>query len=179
MNTRKLIDLKAIGACGVETYSGREFAYISLQPDNLSVLSPESMAARINALINVLRGVADVTLLCLNSRQSLDSNKNYLRKRIREEADDKVQALLHKELAYLEREQATMATAREFYLVVAAPKNRLELMPYLRQIEQLACEQGFHAGIAVTEDIKRILAVYFGGNYTSDKLEDFDGQRFL
>lgn len=179
LSTRKLIDLKEITACTVKTYSDREFAYISLSPDNLSVLPPESMTARVNALMNVLRGISDVVLLCLNSRQSFDSNKNYLRERIREEPDEKVGTLLGRELDYLEREQATMAAAREFYLIIEAPANRLELTPYLRQVEQLAGEQGFRAKIAVTEDIKRILSVYFAGNYTSDVLEDFDGQGFL
>ena len=51
-------------------------------------------------------------------------------------------------------------------------------MPYLSRIEKLLSEQGFAAKRADKEDIKRILAVNFEQNVTTEEFEDYDGQRW-
>ena len=40
-------------------------------------------------------------------------------------------------------------------------------------------EQGFKAKRADEEDTKRILAVYFEQNVTTEKFEEFDGERWI
>ena len=40
-------------------------------------------------------------------------------------------------------------------------------------------EQGFKAARAEEEDIRRILAVYFEQNVTTEKFEEFDGERWI
>lgn len=40
-------------------------------------------------------------------------------------------------------------------------------------------EQGFIAQRAGKEDIKRLLAVYFEQNVTTEKFEDYDGERWV
>ena len=87
--------------------------YFMIRPTNLSVLSESSVGARVYALMNVLKGVAEIEMLCLNSRENFEENKGFLRRR----ADE--------------------------------------------------------------EDIKRILAVYYEQNVTSEKFEDFDGARWI
>ena len=46
-------------------------------------------------------------------------------------------------------------------------------------IEKSLKEQGFSASRAGSEDIKRIMAVYYEQNVTSEKFEDFDGERWI
>lgn len=43
----------------------------------------------------------------------------------------------------------------------------------------LYLEQGFKSKRADEEDIRRILAVYFEQNVTTEKFEEFDGKRWL
>jgi hypothetical protein len=40
-------------------------------------------------------------------------------------------------------------------------------------------EQGFTSKRADEEDMKRILAVYFEQNVTTEKFEEFDGERWI
>ena len=47
------------------------------------------------------------------------------------------------------------------------------------QYEKSLKEQGFDSRRADEEDIKRILAVYYEQNVTSEKFEDFDGARWI
>ena len=46
-------------------------------------------------------------------------------------------------------------------------------------VEKSLKEQGFEVKRAGEEDIKRILAVYYEQNVTSEKFEDYDGQRWI
>lgn len=51
-----------------------------------------------------------------------------------------------------------------------------KLISYLNRIEKMLVEQGFKAKRAEEEDIRRILAVYFEQNVTTEK---FDGERWI
>ena len=113
LSTRQLMNTRRITEYSLETYDGDELVYFMIRPTNLSVLSESSVGARVYALMNVLKGVAEIEMLCLNSRENFEENKGFLRRR----ADE--------------------------------------------------------------EDIKRILAVYYEQNVTSEKFEDFDGARWI
>jgi hypothetical protein len=83
-------------------------------------------------------------------------------------------------LTFLDRIQVQMATAREFLIVIRLRDEKPnEVFPYLNRIEKTLREQGFSVKRAEKEDIKRILAVYFEQNVTTEKFEDFDGERWV
>lgn len=70
-----------------------------------------------------------------------------------------------------------MATAREFLLILRLEKQKEnETFSYLNRIEKMLVEQGFKAKRADEEDIRRILAVYFEQNVTTERFEEFDGE---
>ena len=88
--------------------------------------------------------------------------------------------LLEKDANYLDRMQVQMATAREFLLIIRLrEKKENEIFSYLNRIEKMLAEQGFTSKRAEEEDIKRILAVYFEQNVTTEKFEEFDGERWI
>ena len=73
-----------------------------------------------------------------------------------------------------------MATAREFLIIIRLHnKKGTEVFSYLDRIEKSLKEQGFSASRARSEDIKRIMVVYYEQNVTSEKFEDFDGERWI
>ena len=179
-STRQLIGAKAITDYSLITYGEGELVYLMVQPSNISVLSEKNVGARIYALMTVLKGVAEIEMLCLNSRESFEDNKQFLRTRMEREQNPMVRKLLEKDLTHLDRIQVQMATAREFLILIRLKgEKESEVFPYLSRIEKSLKEQGFSVKRAGREDIKRILAVYYEQNVTTERFEDFDGERWI
>lgn len=179
-STRQLIGAGEITDYSLVTYGHGELVYFIVKPSNISVLSASSVGARVYALMTVLKGVAEIEMLCLNSRESFEDNKRFLRARMEKEENPVVRRLLEKDQAHLDRIQVQMATAREFLVMVRLREEKeSEVFPYLSRIEKSLKEQGFSVKRAGREDIKRILAVYYEQNVTTERFEDFDGERWI
>ena len=179
-STRQLMNTKAITDYSLQTYGHGELVYFLIKPSNISVLSEESIGARIYALMTVLKGIAEIEMLCLNSRENFEDNKQFLRSRMEQEQNPVICKLLEKDLNFLDRIQVQMATSREFLIIIRLrDEKQNEVFPYLSRIEKSLKEQGFIASRAGSEDIKKLLAVYFEQNVTTEKFEDFDGERWV
>ena len=179
-STRELMGTKEVTNYSVRTYRNDELVYFLIQPSNISVLSQESLSARIYGLMTVLKGITEIEMMCLNSRENFEDNKRYLKKRMEEETNPAVRKLLEKDANYLDRMQVQMATAREFLLIIRIRNQKEnEIFSYLNRIEKMLVEQGFKSKRAEEEDIRRILAVYFEQNVTTEKFEEFDGERWI
>ena len=180
LSTRQLMNTRRITEYSLETYDGDELVYFMIRPTNLSVLSESSVGARVYALMNVLKGVAEIEMLCLNSRENFEENKGFLRRRAEEERNPVIRQLLERDQNFLDRIQVQMATAREFLILIRLRNQKgKDVFSYLDRIEKSLQEQGFDSRRADEEDIKRILAVYYEQNVTSEKFEDFDGARWI
>ena len=180
LSTRQLMNTRRITEYSLETYDGDELVYFMIRPTNLSVLSESSVGARVYALMNVLKGVAEIEMLCLNSRENFEENKGFLRRRAEEERNPVIRQLLERGQIFLDRIQVQMATAREFLILIRLRNQKgKDVFSYLDRIEKSLKEQGFDSRRADEEDIKRILAVYYEQNVTSEKFEDFDGARWI
>lgn len=178
--TRQLIGTKEVMDYCLNTYRSDRLVYFMIKPTNISVLSEESISARVYALMTVLKGLAELEFLCLNSRESYEDNKRFLRSRMEQEDNVAVRKLLELDLIHLDRIQVQMATAREFLVIIRLRNEKeSEIFPFLNRIEKTLREQGFIAKQSNKEDIKRILAVYFEQNVTTEKFEDYDGERWV
>lgn len=179
-STRQLIGAKEVTDYSLVTYGQGELVYFIVKPSNISVLSEASIGARIYALMTVLKGVAEIEILCLNSRESFENNKQFLKMRMEQEDNPVIRKLLEKDQNHLDRIQVQMATAREFLILIRLKDEKeSEVFPYLSRIEKSLKEQGFSVKRADKEDIKRLLAVYYEQNVTTEKFEDFDGERWI
>ena len=179
-STRQLIGAKEITDYSLVTYGQGELVYFIVKPSNISVLSEASISARIYALMTVLKGVAEIEILCLNSRESFEDNKRFLKMRMEHETNPVIRKLLEQDQNHLNRIQVQMATAREFLIIIRLKDEKeSEVFPYLSRIEKSLKEQAFSVKRADKEDIKRLLAVYYEQNVTTEKFEDFDGQRWI
>jgi len=180
LSTRQLIGVKEINDYSLMHYDKNNLVYFIIKPSNVSVLSAASLSARIYGLMIVLKGIAEIEMLCLNSRENFEDNKRFLRNRIDQEDNPVIRKLLHTDLNFLDRIQVQMATAREFLIIIRLRNEKEnEILPYLSRIEKTLNEQGFTVKRAGEEDIKRILAVYFEQNVTTEKFESFDGERWV
>ncbi len=179
VSTQSLMNIERITDYSLGTPNG-ELVYFIIHPTNISVLSESSVAARIYSLMNVMKGIAEIEILCLNSKENFDDNKAFLRERMDEESNPIIRKLLLQDSQNLDRMQVQMATAREFLIIIRLKSEKeSDVFSYLSRIEKNLKDQGFTTRRANSADIKRILAVYFEQNVTSDRYEDFDGERWV
>lgn len=179
-STKELMNIKTISDYSLCCLNHTELVFFLIQPPNLSVMSTESVGAKIFAMTNVLKGINDLEILCLNSRDNFEYNKIFIRDRIEKEQNESVRSLLEQDLIHLDKIQIQTATARSFALVVRIKEDdKVEIFPLLRRIEKLLKLQGFVVERAGKEDLKELLAVYFEQNVTTEKFEDIDGERWL
>ena len=168
-STRQLMGISQLTDHGVKTAKG-ELVFFMLRPDNLSVLSPEGVRGRVTALTNLLRATPAVRFLALDSRESF---QDFYRRRLEEEQLPAVRELLRQDAAHLDDIQASTASAREFALVYPVDKDSAADP---RQTEKSLRDGGFHVRLADTQDIKRILAVYYQRDMASETFPDHDGE---
>lgn len=178
-STRQLMGIADITNHALVTGYG-ELVFFMIKPTNISVLSESSVGARIYALMNVLKGIAEIEMLCLNSRENFEDNKTHLRSRMDAEQNPVIRKLLGQDATTLDRMQVQMATAREFLIIIRLrDEKEAEVQPYLSRIEKSLKDQGFTTKKADEADIKRLLGVYYEQNVTTEKYEDFDGERWV
>ncbi len=179
VSTQSIMNIESITDYSLKTPHG-ELVYFIIHPTNISVLSESSVSSRIYALMTVLKGIAEIEMLCLNSKENFDDNKAFLQERMEEEPNPVIRKLLQNDSQNLDRMQVQMATAREFLIIIRLRNEKdSDVFPYLSRIEKSLKDQGFTTRRANNADIKRILAVYFEQNVTSDRYEDFDGERWV
>lgn len=136
LSTRQFIGAKEITDYSLVTYGQGELVYFIVKPTNISVLSESSVGARIYALMTVLKGVAEIEMLCLNSRESFEDNKRFLKSQMEQEENPVIRHLLEQDQTHLDRIQVQMATAREFLIMLRLKDEKeSDIFPYLSRIE--------------------------------------------
>ena len=178
-STRQLLGIEGITEYSLKTASN-EAVFFSIKPSNISVMSEASLSAKIYSLMSVLKGLTEIEILCVNSRESFEGNKNHLKILSQKEENIAVRKLLEQDMKHLDQIQALTATAREFLLIVRirGMKDK-EIFAHLNRIEKTLNENGFAAKRYDCEDIKTLLAVYFEQNSVTEKFENYDGERWI
>ena len=171
-STRQLMGIVQLTEHGVKTAKG-ELVFFMLRPDNLSVLSPEGVRARVTALANLLRTTPAVRLQAMDSRESFQANKDYYQRRLEQESLPAIRELLRQDAAHLDDIQASTASAREFALVYPVDRDGAADP---RLTEKSLRDAGFHVRLANEQDIKRILAVYYQQDVVTEHFAGFDGE---
>lgn len=176
LSTRQFMGIDQFTEQGLKTARGELFFYL-VSPDNLSVLSAEGVRGRVRALTELLRGMEAVELLALDSRESFQSNKHHYQDRLEREDIPALRELLRQDMGHLDEIQSTTASAREFALVYRRDEKTTEDAGHLKQIEKRIRDCGFHVRMADGQDLKRLLAVYYQQDVTTEYFESFDGER--
>ena len=175
LSTRQLMGIDQLTEHGLKTAKG-ELVFFLLSPDNLSVLSADGVRNRVRTLTDLLRSVEAAELLALDSRESFQSNKNYYQTRLEQEAVPAIREMLRQNMAHLDDIQSTTASAREFALVHRIDLKFNEDYSTLKQLEKRIKDCGFHVRMAEEQDVKRLLAVYYQQDVTTEHFDNFDGE---
>ena len=175
LSTRQLMGIDQLTEHGLKTAKG-ELVLFLLSPDNLSVLSADGVRNRVRTLTDLLRSVDSAELLALDSRESFQSNKNYYQTRLEQENVPAIREMLRQNMAHLDDIQSTTASAREFALVHRIDLKFNEDYSTLKQLEKHIKDCGFHVRMAEEQDVKRLLAVYYQQDVTTEHFDNFDGE---
>ena len=178
-STTELMGIDGITEYSICTKLG-DLVFFIIKPTNISVLPDASVSSRIYALLNVVKDQTDVEMLAMNSTESFESNKNYYRSRLEAEELPAIRKLLEQDSTHLDRIQVLMASAREFYIMIRLRNEKeSEIFPYLARIEKNIKDNGFITRRANEQDIKRMLGVYFEQNVTTERYDNYDGERWV
>ena len=92
-STRQLIGIDDIKNGSVVTADG-ELAFYFVHPSNLNVLPEQGVRAKVQELLGVLKGMAELELLALDSKESFQDNRQFYRQRLEEEDMPAIRGLL-------------------------------------------------------------------------------------
>ena len=117
-------------------------------------------------------------MLALDSRESFRKNKDWYRQRLEREELPALWELLRQDAAHLDGIQAATASAREFAFVFRMDQKDADAdRNQFRQLEKRIHDLGFRVRLAGEQDVKRLLAVYYQQDVTTEWFEDYDGER--
>lgn len=173
-STRQLMGIKELTDHGIKT-AGGELVFYLIAPDNLSVLSEEGVRQRVLALSSLLRASTELTIVALDSRESFQHNKDWYRQRLEDEPIPAIRELLRQDMEHLDEIQAGTASSREFAIVCKMDAQTAADPTQLAQMEKRIHSHGFRVRLADAQDVKRVLAVYYQQDVTTDRFDDFDG----
>ncbi len=179
MSLQTLLGIKSFTQYGLSTYKG-ELLFYHVVPTNISVLSSANIEIKIRHLMQVLSAVPNIELVCTDSSECFDDNKEYLKRRLEEENNIKVKKIISSDVEFLDQIQLEMATARQF-LFIARFKNLkpAQVFQHANRIEKIISEQGFETHRMSKNEIKRFLALYFESSINGDMLPDVDGEQYF
>lgn len=176
---QNLIGITQFTKYGVKTNKG-ELVYFNISPTNISVLSKENIEIKIRHLMMFLSAIPDIEIVCLDSCECFDENKQYVQKRLKEEPNVKVRKALQNDLEFFDTIQVEMSSARQFMLVARFNNEKEEqVFQTVNRIVKASKEQGFDTKRFNKNEIKRFLSIYFEASFVGDEMSDVDGEKWL
>jgi len=173
------MSIEGFGKYGLRTGKS-ELAFFSVQPTNISVLSAENIDIRIHHLMMLLSLVPELELICIDSCECFDGNKQNIRRRLGKEDNPDVRKILEADLAFLDQIQTEMSTARQFLFCIRCRNLKDEqIFQLINRVSKVISEHGFEAKRMAKPDIKRMLAVYFETSMNGDAISDIEGEDYV
>ena len=169
-SVQELLGIQHFTKYGLMTEHG-ELVFFQIAPTNISVLSYDNIERKISHLQGLISMHPDLEIVCTDSCECFDGNREYLRRRALEESNPQVRAILEQD-----RE---MSNARQFYLVMRFRNLKPEMVfSAINEARKRMAEKGFEAHRLTKPELKRFLAIYLEASMDGDKLPDVDGGQY-
>lgn len=165
----------------VLTTRNEEIYFLQITPKNFSVLSDREQSSIITNLANIIREFPRSEILCLDSTQSYETNKQYLNRLAEKEQNQAIKQLDLLDTEYLDEIRISMATSRIFFFVL---RQNILIDDEQKRIQnvydaiQKCFENNFNVILATKPIIKKMLAIYLEQNIYQDDIPDYDGQQY-
>lgn len=176
---QELLGIKSFTNNGLKV-GKEELLFFNIQPINISVLSQENVERKIYSLMLAISVMPYLEIVCTDSSECFDTNKNYLKERIEKEQNKKVKELLSQDIEFLDEMQTEISTSRQF-VIMARCKNMKgeQVLKFANDIEKKLCDEGFQVTRMKKQEIKRFLANYFEASLNGDRIPDYDGEQYV
>ncbi len=175
-SVQSLIGFERFTNYGIKTEKA-EIAFFSVEPTNISVLSEVNIDNKIHHLMTLLTSVPFLEIMALDSFEYFDSNKAYVKARLQEEQNGSIRKLLLADLDFLDGIQIEMSTARQFLFAVRFKREKESIIfNRINEVDKIFKDNGFIVRRMNKNDIKRMLALYFGTSISGDMIEDIEGE---
>ncbi len=179
ISVQALLGIKGFSEYGIDTAGGEILLY-AIAPTNISVLSSASVEVKIRGLTVVLTALPDIEIICVDASECFEDNTAYLLRRIEEEKNPKVKALLERDRAFLDEIQSELSTARQFLFAVRCKNMKAaQVFTAANQIQKIIAEQGFDVHRMKKDEIKRFMALYFDASLYGEYIPDVDGAQYF
>lgn len=176
---QELLGIQWFTKYGLQTDHG-ELVFFQIAPTNISVLSYDNIETKISHLQGLISMQPDLEILCTDSCECFDGNREYLRRRAQEETNLKVRAILEQDREMLSQMQSEMANARQFYLIMRLKAMKPDMVfTAVNDARKRMAEKGFETHRLTKAEIKRFLAIYLEASMDGDKLPDVDGGQYV
>lgn len=176
---QELLGIQWFTKYGLQTDHG-ELVFFQIAPTNISVLSYDNIEMKISHLQGLISMQPDLEILCTDSCECFDGNREYLRRRAQEETNLKVRAILEQDREMLSQMQSEMANARQFYLIMRLKAMKPDMVfTAVNDARKRMAEKGFETHRLTKAEIKRFLAIYLEASMDGDKLPDVDGGQYV
>ena len=178
-SVQSLIGFERFTRFGVKTDKA-EIAFFSVEPTNISVLSGANIDVKIRYLMTLLSTVPDLEIIALDSCECFDSNKIYVKDRLQNEQNEGVRKLLESDYSFLDEIQAEMSSARQFMFAIRFSREKDEqIFNTINRVDKAISEHGFAARRMSKQEIKRMIALYFGTSISGEEISDIEGEEYM
>lgn len=178
-SVQELLGIEGFSKYGLLTGYG-ELVFFRIAPTNISVLSYDNIERKISHLQGLISMHPDLEIVCTDSWECFDGNREYLRKRASEERNPQVRSILEQDREMLSQMQSEMSNARQFYLVMRFRNMKPEMVfTAVNEARKRMAEKGFEAHRLTRAELKRFLAIYLEASMDGDKLPDVDGGQYF
>ena len=179
-SVQELIGIRSFTKYGLNTEWGALLFY-QVTPTNISVLSHSNVEQKIHHLMMVLSALPELEIVCADSYDSFEDNKRVLTRRLDEEQNPKVRALLEADIEMLDRAQAELSAARQFLFLARCDRGMKDeqVLQQANRVEKTISEQGFEVHRLSKPELKRFLAIWFKAGTTGDQMPDVDRAQYF
>lgn len=178
-SVQELLSIQYFTKYGLMTEHG-EMVFFQIAPTNISVLSYENIERKINHLQGLISMHPDMEIVCTDSCECFDGNREYLRRRASEESNRQVRSILEQDREMLSQMQSEMSNARQFYLVMRFKNMKPDMVfSAINEARKRMSEKGFETHRLTRPELKRFLAIYLEASMDGDKLPDMDGSQYI
>ena len=144
-SVQELLGIQHFTKYGLMTEHG-ELVFFQIAPTNISVLSYDNIERKISHLQGLISMHPDLEIVCTDSCECFDGNREYLRRRAMEESNSQVRSILEQDREMLSQMQSEMSNARQFYLVMRFRNLKPEMVfTSINEARKRMAEKGFEA----------------------------------
>ena len=180
MNTRKFLEIEAIKSNYILTTTKQEQYYIKTTPFNISIMSTNKIANIEDDLSEILSAIPRAEIICINSTQSYDENKEYLNLLSKTEKSATIRDINQKDVEHLNTIKRSMATSRSFYIRVNcnSADSESDKNKKIDEAMQILRSHNYEVVLAEKKELKKMLAIYLEQNVYTEDFPDYDGEQY-